>query len=75
MILSVQTSSVWCLPLCSLTPSKQCGPFRGLNNTFSVVDSWIDGLEEIPGSDWVIWIYRNIIRSEVFYFFITVLVM
>lgn len=68
--LSIVAYSAW-----SLTPSKQCGPFRGLNNTFSVVDSWIDGLEEILGSDWVVWIYRNIIRSEVFYFFITILVM
>lgn len=59
----------------SLTPSEQCGPFRGLNNTFSVVDAWIDDVDEIPGFSWVVWIYRNIIRSEVFYFFITLLVM
>lgn len=59
----------------SLTPSQQCGPFRGLNNTFSVVDAWIDYVDDIAHSDWVVWIYRNIIRSEVFYFFITLVVM
>ncbi|XP_068178764.1 transmembrane channel-like protein 5 isoform X2 [Antennarius striatus] len=58
----------------SLTPSEQCGPFRGLNNTFSVVGVWMDGMEDITGSQWVIWIYRNIIRSEVFYFFITLII-
>ncbi|XP_041790087.1 transmembrane channel-like protein 5 [Chelmon rostratus] len=58
----------------SLTPSQQCGPFRTLNNTFSVVGVWIDGLEEIPGSQWVIWIFENVIRSDIFYFFITLII-
>ncbi|KAG8015126.1 Transmembrane channel-like protein 5 [Nibea albiflora] len=58
----------------SLTPSEQCGPFRGLNNTFSVVEVWIDKLEMIPGSQWVIWIFQNVIRSEIFYFFITLII-
>lgn len=61
--------------LCSLTPSEQCGPFRGLNNTFSVVEVWIDKLETIPGSQWVVWIFQNVIRSEIFYFFITLIIM
>ncbi|XP_034452240.1 transmembrane channel-like protein 5 [Hippoglossus hippoglossus] len=59
----------------SLTPSEQCGPFRGLNNTFSVVGVWIDDLEEIPGSHWVVWIYQNVIRSEIFYFLITLIIL
>uniref|UniRef100_A0A8D0CVH3 Transmembrane channel-like protein n=1 Tax=Sander lucioperca TaxID=283035 RepID=A0A8D0CVH3_SANLU len=46
-----------------LTPSEQCGPFRGLNNTFSVVGVWIDDLGGIPGSQWVVWIYQNVIRT------------
>ncbi|XP_040892551.1 transmembrane channel-like protein 5 [Toxotes jaculatrix] len=58
-----------------LTPSDQCGPFRGLNSTFSVVGVWIGDLEEIPGSQWVVWIYQNVIRSEVFYFLITLLIL
>ncbi|KAG7214543.1 hypothetical protein INR49_023058, partial [Caranx melampygus] len=59
----------------SLTPSEQCGPFRGLNNTFSVVGLWIDDLEEIPGSQWVVWIYEHVIRSEIFYFLITLIIL
>ncbi|KAF0037778.1 hypothetical protein F2P81_010652 [Scophthalmus maximus] len=58
-----------------LTPSEQCGPFRGLNNTFSVVGVWMDDLEEIPGSQWVVWIYQNVIRSEIFYFLITLIIL
>lgn len=58
----------------SLTPSEQCGPFRGLNNTFSAVGIWIDNLQQSPGSHWVIWIYRHVIRSEVFYFFLALII-
>ncbi|XP_068607057.1 transmembrane channel-like protein 5 [Brachionichthys hirsutus] len=67
--LSVVAYTAW-----SLTPSERCGPFRGLNNTFSVVGVWMEGLEDAPGSQWAIWIYRNVIRSEVFYFFITLII-
>ncbi|XP_028444413.1 transmembrane channel-like protein 5 [Perca flavescens] len=57
-----------------LTPSEQCGPFRGLNNTFSVVGVWIDDLGGIPGSQWVVWIYQNVIKSEIFYFLISLII-
>ncbi|XP_037620264.1 transmembrane channel-like protein 5 [Sebastes umbrosus] len=57
-----------------LTPSKQCGPFRGLNNTFSVVGVWMDDLKDIAGSEWAVWIYENVIRSEIFYFLITLII-
>lgn len=67
--LSIVAYTAW-----SLTPSEQCGPFRKLNNTFSVVSMWIDDLEEIPGSQWVIWIFQNVIRSEIFYYFITLII-
>ncbi|KAF7662679.1 hypothetical protein LDENG_00229560 [Lucifuga dentata] len=59
----------------SLTPSEQCGPFRGLNNTFSVVEVWMGDLETIPGSEWATWIYQNVIRSEIFYFLITLIIL
>ncbi|KAM8773455.1 transmembrane channel-like protein 5 [Acanthopagrus schlegelii] len=59
----------------SLTPSEECGPFRRLNNTFSVVGLWIDELEVISSSHWAVWIYQNIIRSEIFYFFITLIIL
>ncbi|XP_070841402.1 transmembrane channel-like protein 5 [Chaetodon trifascialis] len=58
----------------SLTPSRQCGPFRALDNTFSVVEVWIDVLREIPGSQWAVWTFHNVIRSDVFYFFITLII-
>lgn len=70
-----QSCFVHLVLLCRLTPSKQCGPFRGLNNTFSVVGVWMDDLEEIPGSEWAVWIYENVIRSEIFYFLITLIIM
>ncbi|XP_030595721.1 transmembrane channel-like protein 5 [Archocentrus centrarchus] len=68
--LSVVAYTAW-----RLTPSKQCGPFRGLNNAFSVVGVWIDDLKPIPGSQWVIWIYDHVIRSEIFYFLITLIIL
>uniref|UniRef100_A0A8C4IDQ6 Transmembrane channel-like protein n=1 Tax=Dicentrarchus labrax TaxID=13489 RepID=A0A8C4IDQ6_DICLA len=67
--LSIVAYTAW-----RLTPSEQCGPFRGLNNTFSVVGVWIDDLQEIPASQWVVWIYQNVIRSEIFYFLITLII-
>ncbi|XP_070778274.1 transmembrane channel-like protein 5 [Enoplosus armatus] len=67
--LSVVAYTAW-----RLSPSEQCGPFRGLNNTFSVVEVWMDDLEKIPGSQWAIWIYQNVIRSEIFYFLVTLII-
>ncbi|XP_072239870.1 transmembrane channel-like protein 5 [Leuresthes tenuis] len=59
----------------SLTPSEQCGPFRGLNSTFSAVEVWVKHLKIIPGSKWAVWIYENVIRSEIFYFLITIIIL
>ncbi|XP_061625739.1 transmembrane channel-like protein 5 isoform X1 [Phyllopteryx taeniolatus] len=58
-----------------LTPSQQCGPFRGLNSTFSVVEVWIDDLQDIPGSQGAIWIYENVIRSEIVWFLGTLIIL
>uniref|UniRef100_A0A3P9BRD7 Transmembrane channel-like protein n=1 Tax=Maylandia zebra TaxID=106582 RepID=A0A3P9BRD7_9CICH len=68
--LSIVAYTAW-----SLTPSKSCGPFRGLNNSFSAVDVWIDDLKNITGSQWVVEIYNNVIRSEIFYFLITLIIL
>ncbi|XP_069560971.1 transmembrane channel-like protein 5 [Brachyistius frenatus] len=68
--LSVVAYTAW-----RLTPSEHCGPFQGLNNTFSVVDVWIDDLEEVLSSHWVVWIYQNVIRSEIFYFLVTLIIL
>ncbi|XP_010777455.1 transmembrane channel-like protein 5, partial [Notothenia coriiceps] len=59
----------------SLTPSEHCGPFRGLNSTFNVVEVWMVYLEETSSSQWVVWIYQNVIRSEIFYFLISLIIM
>ncbi|XP_056891021.1 transmembrane channel-like protein 5 [Takifugu flavidus] len=67
--LSIVAYTAW-----SLTPSEQCGPFRGQNNTFSAVGVWIEDLQQIPGSQWAVWIYHHVIRSEVFYFFLALIV-
>uniref|UniRef100_A0A3Q4HV72 Transmembrane channel-like protein n=1 Tax=Neolamprologus brichardi TaxID=32507 RepID=A0A3Q4HV72_NEOBR len=66
--LSIVAYTAW------LTPSKSCGPFRGLNNSFSAVDVWIGDLKNITGSQWVVEIYNNVIRSEIFYFLITLII-
>lgn len=68
--LSMVAYTVW-----SLTPSEQCGPFRGLNRTFAAVSVWIEGERAIPGSQWFVWIYENVIRSEVFYFLVTLIIL
>ncbi|XP_055365678.1 transmembrane channel-like protein 5 isoform X2 [Betta splendens] len=59
----------------SLTPSENCGPFRGLNNSFGAVAVWIHTLEDISGSQWVIWIYQKIIKSPIFYFIVTLIIL
>nr|XP_040043560.1 transmembrane channel-like protein 5 [Gasterosteus aculeatus aculeatus]XP_040043561.1 transmembrane channel-like protein 5 [Gasterosteus aculeatus aculeatus]XP_040043562.1 transmembrane channel-like protein 5 [Gasterosteus aculeatus aculeatus] len=58
----------------SLSPSEHCGPFQGLSSTFSVVGVWMEDLEKIPGSQWAVWIYLNVIRSEIFYYFISLII-
>ncbi|KAG7487022.1 transmembrane channel 5 [Solea senegalensis] len=58
-----------------LTPSKHCGPFRGLSNTFIVVEVWIAELAAKPGSVWVVWIYQHVIESELFYFMLVLIVL
>lgn len=68
--LSVVAYTAW-----SLTPSEQCGPFRGLNNSFAAVVVWMEGVELLPGSQWAVWIYHNIISSEIFYFLITLAIL
>uniref|UniRef100_I3KRK2 Transmembrane channel-like protein n=1 Tax=Oreochromis niloticus TaxID=8128 RepID=I3KRK2_ORENI len=68
--LSIVAYTAW-----SLTPSEGCGPFRGLNNSFSAVDVWIDDLKNVTGSQWVVEIYNNVILSEIFYFLITLIIL
>lgn len=68
--LSVVAYTAW-----SLTPSEHCGPFRGLNSSFSVIEGWMEDVDKLQGSQWAVWIYQNIILSEVFYFLVTLIIL
>ncbi|NWI28528.1 TMC5 protein, partial [Sula dactylatra] len=69
-VLSVIGVTVW-----RLKPSEECGPFRGLPSMYAAVSEWIKILENYTASKWVVWIYHNLITSELFFFILTVLVL
>ncbi|XP_063270751.1 transmembrane channel-like protein 5 [Prinia subflava] len=65
-VLSVIGVTVW-----RLKPSEECGPFRGLSSMFAAVAEWIQILEGYTASKWVVWIYHNLITSELFFFILS----
>ncbi|NWU01242.1 TMC5 protein, partial [Urocynchramus pylzowi] len=65
-VLSVIGVTVW-----RLKPSQECGPFRGLSSMYAAVAEWIQILESYTASKWVVWIYHNLISSELFFFIIS----
>uniref|UniRef100_A0A8B9ZH54 Transmembrane channel-like protein n=2 Tax=Anas TaxID=8835 RepID=A0A8B9ZH54_ANAPL len=65
-VLAVIAVTVW-----RLKPSEECGPFRGLSSMFAAVSEWIKILENYTGSKWVVWIYNNLITSELFFFILS----
>ncbi|KFV01503.1 Transmembrane channel-like 5, partial [Tauraco erythrolophus] len=69
-VLSVIGVTVW-----RLKPSEECGPFRGLSSMYAAVSEWIKILENYTASKWVVWIYHNLIMSELFFFILSVLVL
>ncbi|NWY30053.1 TMC5 protein, partial [Pheucticus melanocephalus] len=69
-VLSVIGVTVW-----RLKPSEECGPFRGLPSMYAAVDEWIQILESYTVSKWVVWIYHNLISSELFFFIISTVVL
>ncbi|NXW83459.1 TMC5 protein, partial [Alopecoenas beccarii] len=69
-VLSVVAVTVW-----RLKPSEECGPFRGLSSMYAAVSNWIKILEGYTASKWVVWIYYNLITSELFFFILSVLVL
>ncbi|KFZ62284.1 Transmembrane channel-like 5, partial [Antrostomus carolinensis] len=69
-VLSVIGVTVW-----RLKPSEDCGPFRGLPSMYAAVSEWIKILENYTASKWVVWIYHNLITSELFFFILSVLVL
>ncbi|XP_021423463.2 transmembrane channel-like protein 5 [Oncorhynchus mykiss] len=68
--LSMVAYTVWILP-----PSDKCGPFRGLNTTFSAIQIWMDDLNRVDAFQWTVWIYQHVIRSEIFYFLISLIIL
>ncbi|XP_055773575.1 transmembrane channel-like protein 5 [Salvelinus fontinalis] len=68
--LSMVAYTVWTLP-----PSDKCGPFRGLNTTFSAVQIWMDDLNGVDAFQWTVWIYQHVIRSEIFYFLVSLIIL
>ncbi|NXX77985.1 TMC5 protein, partial [Urocolius indicus] len=69
-VLSVIGVTVW-----RLKPSEACGPFRGLPSMYAAVSEWIKILENYTASKWVVWIYHNLISSELFFFVLTAIVL
>ncbi|NXB30117.1 TMC5 protein, partial [Eulacestoma nigropectus] len=69
-VLSVTGVTVW-----RLKPSEGCGPFRGLSSMYAAVSEWIEMLENYSASKWVVWIYHNLITSELFFFILSSVVL
>ncbi|XP_052401021.1 transmembrane channel-like protein 5 isoform X1 [Carassius gibelio] len=69
-VLSMVAYTVW-----SLKPSDQCGPFQGLDTPFQTIFHWTDSIQNFPESNWVWWIFENILRSELFYYLISLIVL
>ncbi|NXH90761.1 TMC5 protein, partial [Edolisoma coerulescens] len=69
-VLSVIGVTVW-----RLKPSEGCGPFRGLSSMYAAVSGWIQVLESYTASKWVVWIYHNLITSELFFFILSTIVL
>ncbi|NXB59273.1 TMC5 protein, partial [Struthidea cinerea] len=69
-VLSVTGVTVW-----RLKPSEGCGPFRGLSSMYAAVSEWIQILESYTASKWVVWIYHNLITSELFFFILSSVVL
>ncbi|NWS42390.1 TMC5 protein, partial [Probosciger aterrimus] len=65
-VLSVIGVTVW-----RLKPSEECGPFRGLSSMYAAVSEWIEILENYTASKWVVWVYQNLITSELFFFILS----
>ncbi|NWI66015.1 TMC5 protein, partial [Todus mexicanus] len=69
-VLCVIGVTVW-----RLKPSEACGPFRGLPSMYAAVFEWIKMLKNYTASKWIVWIYENLITSELFFFILSTLVL
>ncbi|XP_054992780.1 transmembrane channel-like protein 5 [Sorex araneus] len=69
-VLCTMAITIW-----RLTPSANCGPFRGLPSFIHSIYSWIETLSLRPSALWVVWVYRNLIGSVHFFFILTLIVL
>ncbi|NWV40437.1 TMC5 protein, partial [Grantiella picta] len=69
-VLSVIGVTVW-----RLKPSEGCGPFRGLSSMYAAVSEWVQILENYTASEWVVWIYHNLITSQLFFLILSSIVL
>lgn len=67
--LSLVAYTVW-----SLKPSEHCGPFQGLDKPFQAVHQWMNTVHYTPGSEWAWWIFEHVLRNELFFYLITLIV-
>ncbi|KAA0705803.1 Transmembrane channel-like protein 5 [Triplophysa tibetana] len=67
--LSMVAYTVW-----SLKPSNYCGPFQGLQTPFDTILSWTVYIQNLPGTHWVWWIFENMLRNELFYYLVTLII-
>ncbi|XP_073697374.1 transmembrane channel-like protein 5 [Garra rufa] len=68
--LSMVSFTVW-----SLKPSDECGPFQGLDTPFHTIFNWTASIQDLPETNWVWWIFENVLRSELFYYLISLIVL
>lgn len=68
--LSLVAYTVW-----SLKPSEQCGPFQGLDTPFQAIHQWMNAVHYIPGSEWAWWFFEHVLRNELFFYLITLIVL
>ncbi|XP_050962623.1 transmembrane channel-like protein 5 [Labeo rohita] len=68
--LSMVAFTVW-----SLKPSSECGPFQGLDTPFHTIFSWTASIQGPSETNWVWWIFENILRSELFYYLISLIIL
>ncbi|NWI16770.1 TMC5 protein, partial [Crypturellus soui] len=69
-VLCVIGVTVW-----RLTPSKECGPFRGLSSMYAAISVWIEILKNYSGSKWVVWIYQNLFQGALFFFILSTILL
>ncbi|XP_053370217.1 transmembrane channel-like protein 5 [Clarias gariepinus] len=68
-VLSLVAYTVW-----SLKPSEHCGPFQGLSTPFQAVNQWMSWVSTVPGSEWAWWIFEHVLRSELFFYLISLII-